>query len=309
MPTPMAVENIIWLVVLCVVFGLIVAAVLITAERMPYAVTQCAAPGLQYETASGTLNTVPPHLVMGRPRPFLVKPQVARDMRRLWEKANRWFDTIGIPAMMVFGTLLGAVRHHGHFIPWDDDMDVCIHYSDLCRLLSPSSMAAAAALGLQLYLASGGYVMKIIENGNTHVRFPFVDVFVVRERRRLSGSEPSPPKLGFVSVHADGAVRDRDVEALMDPRHVYPLRRLSLEGVPSWAPQDPVAVVQSAFGNTAMHSASYYSPWETMFVNHRLGAFLRKSLSPWSWTSLQPLTRAHCADPPTPSATLITANE
>lgn len=42
-------------------------------------------------------------------------------------------DTNNLTYFLGFGTLLGSIRHDG-FIPWDDDVDVCMNYKDYVAL-------------------------------------------------------------------------------------------------------------------------------------------------------------------------------
>lgn len=57
-------------------------------------------------------------------------------------------DRHNIPYWLDSGTLLGAVRHGG-FIPWDDDIDICVSMQDIPRLIEVAQRELPPHLTLQ----------------------------------------------------------------------------------------------------------------------------------------------------------------
>lgn len=66
---------------------------------------------------------------------------ISAEMKRVWAVEMKVLSFVisvckkyDIPYFADYGTLLGTVRHKG-FIPWDDDIDICLKRSDYMRLI------------------------------------------------------------------------------------------------------------------------------------------------------------------------------
>lgn len=92
------------------------------------------------------------------------------------------FDRIcqkyAIPYQLFSGTLIGAVRHKG-FIPWDDDVDVCLLRKDYDRFLEVAQAELEPRYFLQNYQTDPAFqsqYSKIRKNGTLYVEKLVQDV-------------------------------------------------------------------------------------------------------------------------------------
>lgn len=60
--------------------------------------------------------------------------RVQRELLELFKEIDALFKKNNIHYFLIYGTLLGAVRHQG-FIPWDDDLDIAVFKEDYDRAM------------------------------------------------------------------------------------------------------------------------------------------------------------------------------
>ena len=75
-------------------------------------------------------------------------------------------DKIGVKYFLAYGSLIGAVRHQG-FIPWDDDMDICMLRDDYEKLQDYLIANPSERYQVMSYKNNRNYVypfMKVMDN-------------------------------------------------------------------------------------------------------------------------------------------------
>ncbi len=144
----------------------------------------------------------------------LFRPVLTQLEMELYLDLIRVFDivmkAIDVPYFMCGGTLIGSYRYHG-FIPWDDDLDVCVDYRNANRIhMELQKLAPVYLLQLSQYrwkfFLSRWYnrrYHKTTENGD-NIIWPFLDIcFYNTSTSHIWDIDPIFVNMGFIYPKTD----------------------------------------------------------------------------------------------------------
>ena len=124
--------------------------------------------------------------------PSIAKRAWAAELSIL-DEINRICKKYNIKYYADWGTLLGTIRHQG-FIPWDDDIDICMHRNELNKFLAVADEELPEGFKV-ISFENNDYSWKFVYNVvnaermcftpeylKTHYNFPYmatIDIFVI----------------------------------------------------------------------------------------------------------------------------------
>lgn len=175
---------------------------------------------------------------------------VIAELLELLDQTQAAFAKMNIRWWLAGGGGLGWARN-GALIPWDDDLDLHVHFDDFAKLLSSELRRELDPLIIAHHKGNGLFKVSAAAR-----RFPFIDVLLKRPNgRNLWETVDVEPRddNGYSPHHQlrwDVALRD-ELETVPEPA-IFPLQPITLHGVPCYLPRDLQLAVTKQYGKNAL---------------------------------------------------------
>lgn len=162
-----------------------------------------------------------------------------KDLRELVRLMAEALDAAGIRWCLTFGTLLGYVRHGGHIIPWDDDMDIMVNVEDrpkvaaLKRALEMSGSLRLRSTHSDVGLPLEKFSIRRPNDPREEQTWPFCDIFYY---------EITPS--GLIQLHDTASPPG----PILPAGSLEPFQTGTFEGVPVHVPRAPEAILSMMYG-------------------------------------------------------------
>lgn len=142
------------------------------------------------------------------------------------------------------GTLLGYVRHQG-FIPWDNDIDICIFDTDIQKIRNLSKNTKYI-----IDYCYPGFRIKKIKNAKTSL-----DVFLLSTKDGNQFLYGWPYRKGIASYRTN-AIFPKEKYQIED---ILPIRKKPFLDFDVYVPNNPKKILYTFYGNNCLTNCKYYA--------------------------------------------------
>ena len=194
----------------------------------------------------------------------IMRDDIARLLKSIYSRFIKVCDAHGVQCWASEGTLLGAVRHKG-FVPWDDDIDLCVFLHDIPVLRSDAFNADIRAVNLDLFKFAPTGNPDVIKVLDRNTKSPNVDVFFAEQKGDRWGI-CTQTRSNFVSSQTSIFCDTLRYMHTLDD--VLPLREVAFEDITMRIPNRALNIIRERYGPDATqayrftHSHFWFLPVE-----------------------------------------------
>lgn len=152
--------------------------------------------------------------------------------KNIMKESMEIFQAENIDFIVMYGTLLGLIRHEGYIIPWDDDIDGCTDIKNIQKILNMKKQFKEKGIGIVEVTIGGNTFIKLFALSEPIISgckwsWPFIDIFAYEVKNDSVFIDDVGYKKPYKIKYSD----------------MFPLKTNLLEGIPVTLPYNPDSIL------------------------------------------------------------------